>query len=114
MSYLQTALKVIATMTLENIPASGSIGANREPKKSADLGKPFPADWLSRFDETTLERLAIMTVDGELADDEALEAIGKESKTIWSNPFPQGTPEAREASLAAVRKACNNRIERVT
>ena len=28
----------------------------------------------------------------------------KESKTIWSNPFRQGTPEAREASLAAVRE----------
>lgn len=90
MSYLQAALKVIQ---------------DREPE---DI-KPFPAGWLSRFDETTLERLAIMTVDGELTDDKALEAIGKESKTIWSNPFRQGTPEAREASLAAVREAFNGR-----
>lgn len=38
--------------------------------------EPFPLDWLERFDEETLERLAIMTVDGGLSDAEALETIG--------------------------------------
>ncbi len=33
---------------------------------------PFPADWLHRFSEQQLERLAIMTVDGGLSDDEAV------------------------------------------
>lgn len=33
--------------------------------------KPFPSDWKTRFDERTLERLAIMTVDGGLSDEEA-------------------------------------------
>ena len=33
---------------------------------------PFPSDWLQRYDEVQLERLAIMTVDGGLSDDEAV------------------------------------------
>ena len=39
-----------------------------------DNGKflPFPSDWLQRYDEVQLERLAIMTVDGGLSDDEAV------------------------------------------
>ena len=36
---------------------------------------PFPSNWLKSFNETQLERLAIMTVDGGLTDDEALRAI---------------------------------------
>ena len=36
---------------------------------------PFPSDWLKSFNETQLERLAIMTMDGGLTDDEALRAI---------------------------------------
>lgn len=36
---------------------------------------PFPADWLERFDETTLERLAIITVDGGLSDEKALKVM---------------------------------------
>jgi hypothetical protein len=35
---------------------------------------PFPPDWLKRFDEEQLERMAIMTVDGGLSDAEAIEA----------------------------------------
>jgi len=35
----------------------------------------FPEEWLSKFDETTLERLAIMTVDGGLTDESALEEL---------------------------------------
>jgi hypothetical protein len=35
----------------------------------------FPSNWLKSFNETQLERLAIMTVDGGLTDDEALRAI---------------------------------------
>lgn len=35
---------------------------------------PFPSRWLKSFNEEQLERLAIMTVDGGLTDDEALKA----------------------------------------
>jgi len=42
-----------------------------EEYTGADV-KPFPKEWLSRFDEEQLERLAIMTVDGGLSDREAL------------------------------------------
>jgi hypothetical protein len=41
---------------------------------------PFPGMWLKTFNETELERLAIMTVDGGLTDDEALNASGLCSK----------------------------------
>jgi len=34
--------------------------------------KPFPREWLQRFDESQLERLAIMTTDGQLSDQEAI------------------------------------------
>ena len=34
--------------------------------------KPFPKEWLQRFDEEQLERLAIMTADGGLSDQEAM------------------------------------------
>ena len=37
---------------------------------------PFPEDWLNRFNEEQLERLAIMTIDGGLTDEQALEALG--------------------------------------
>jgi hypothetical protein len=33
--------------------------------------KPFPKEWLQRFDEAQLERLAIMTNEGGLSDSEA-------------------------------------------
>lgn len=35
----------------------------------------FPKPWLTRFDENTLERLAIMTVDGGLSDEEAVRRL---------------------------------------
>jgi hypothetical protein len=35
----------------------------------------FPDDWIRHFDETILERLAIMTIDGGLTDDEAFKAL---------------------------------------
>ncbi|MEN6375514.1 MAG: hypothetical protein ABFD75_12170 [Smithella sp.] len=34
--------------------------------------KPFPRAWLERYDYEILERLAIMTVDGEMTDEEAV------------------------------------------
>jgi hypothetical protein len=34
----------------------------------------FPGRWIKTFNETELERLAIMTVDGGLTDDAALKA----------------------------------------
>ena len=117
MSYLQAALKVIAAKAKENqlplLKQNSTVLQKSAERKPIDTReeiakrdiKPFPADWLSRFDEGTLERLAIMTVDGGMTDQEALEATGKEPETIWSNPFPRGTPEAREASLTASREA---------
>ena len=39
--------------------------------------QPFPPDWLEIFDAETLERLAIMTVDGGLTDSEALTILAK-------------------------------------
>ena len=38
--------------------------------------RPFPEPWIDKYDETTLERLAIMTVDGVLSDSEALKCLG--------------------------------------
>lgn len=38
--------------------------------------KPFPDDWIKRFNDEELERLAIMTVDGGLSDSDALIAMG--------------------------------------
>ena len=38
---------------------------------SRDTIKPFPKEWIHRFDETQLERLAITTMDGCLSDREA-------------------------------------------
>jgi len=46
-----------------------------EENTRADV-KPFPKQWLSRFDEEQLERLAIMTVDGRLTDREAFRRTG--------------------------------------
>jgi len=37
--------------------------------------KTFSAQWLEQFTDTELERLAIMTIDGNLSDSEALEAM---------------------------------------
>ena len=34
--------------------------------------KPFPREWFQQFDETQLERLAIVTIDGRLSDQEAI------------------------------------------
>jgi len=38
---------------------------------------PFPSEWLKRFNETKLERLAIMTVEGNMSDEDALKTIGQ-------------------------------------
>ncbi len=40
----------------------------------------FPRMWLKTFTEPELERLAIMTIDGDLTDDEALNMSGLRSK----------------------------------
>ena len=37
--------------------------------------KSFSKEWLQRYDETQLERLAIMTVDGRLSDREAAKVL---------------------------------------
>ena len=46
------------------------------------LIKPFPEAWLKQFNEVTLERLAIMTVDGGLTDQEALKAMGLKERGV--------------------------------
>jgi|GEM_PF-6530064 len=48
--------------------------------------QPFPPDWLELFDVETLERLAIMTVDGGLTDSEALTMLAKDRSRgeTWS------------------------------
>ena len=47
----------------------------KDTRKTMGAVIPFPSNWLKSFSETQLERLAIMTVDGGLTDDEALRAI---------------------------------------
>jgi len=47
----------------------------------------FPSEWLKRFDEKTLERLSIMTVDGGLSDEEAQMAI-VEPETDMKSSWP--------------------------
>ena len=57
----------------------------KQPGQKKERGEPpdaksqgvheFPNEWLERFDETTLERLAIMTVDGGLSGTQALKQI---------------------------------------
>lgn len=50
------------------------LSLQREKLTEATI-RPFPKEWLQRFDETQLERLAIMTVDGRLSDQEALRLL---------------------------------------
>lgn len=45
-------------------------------KQKETIIRPFPGAWLKQYDEVTLERLAIMTVDGGFVDQEALKAMG--------------------------------------
>lgn len=45
--------------------------------------KHFPTEWLHRFNETELERLAIMTVDFCLSDAEAIEIL--ENSGLWGD-----------------------------
>lgn len=42
------------------------------PRPTDAMIKPFPKEWVQRFDEAQLERLAIMTIDGQLSDREAM------------------------------------------
>lgn len=45
--------------------------------KETDQGavKPFPKEWLQKYDEAILERLAIMTIDGRVSDYESLRLL---------------------------------------
>lgn len=122
MSYLQAALKVEAignspdkevcatiqeqpgNVTPSPLPTTATLTTFKEQTEPKEI-KPFPVGWSKRYNETTLERLAIMTVDGGLTDQEAIEAVEAKPETIWSNPFPKGTPEARQATIAAIREA---------
>ena len=42
--------------------------------------KPFPREWLKRYTVEELERLAIMTVDGGMTDEEALIELERRKK----------------------------------
>jgi len=64
-------LPEIASETAEN---SMEVIAGHDARKTMGKVVPFPSNWLKSFNETQLERLAIMTVDGGLTDDEALKA----------------------------------------
>lgn len=60
-------------------PKLGLLGKLGTPEAQNVFGtapEPFPADWLERFDEEQLGRLAIRTVDGGLSDADALAAEG--------------------------------------
>ena len=48
------------------------ISSPQRERPAETIIRPFPKEWLQRFDETQLERLAIMTVDGRLLDQEAV------------------------------------------
>ena len=47
--------------------------------------KPFPARWLKKYTNEQLERLAIMTVDGELTDEEAEKLLERDKENGRSN-----------------------------
>jgi len=47
-----------------------------ETKKGEDT-RPFPPEWLKRYSETELERLAILTIDGGMTDQEAVVELEK-------------------------------------
>jgi hypothetical protein len=53
---------------------------------------PFPPEWLKQLDEEQLERLAIMTVDGGLSDEEAINAMG--AKLFINRNFDLSQSEA--------------------
>lgn len=59
-------------MKLQAIIDKAKAARKNEPEEM----KPFPKDWERRFNYETLERLAIMTVDGQVSDTEALQALG--------------------------------------
>lgn len=46
----------------------------KKPDTAPTPPRPFPADWLEKYDAETLERLAIRTVDGGLTDEQAIQA----------------------------------------
>jgi hypothetical protein len=50
--------------------------------EKTDKGKvePFPRHWLEKYTEEQLERLAIMTVDGNLTDERAEKALERSEK----------------------------------
>jgi hypothetical protein len=55
-------------------PAPGEGLSNRADRMA--VISPFPTEWRKRYDERTLERLAIQTVDGGLTDLAAAEVVG--------------------------------------
>lgn len=60
---------------LKEDKAAVLLQAGKIKKQQNDI-HPFPVNWLKKFSEEELERLAIMTVDGGLSDNGALIAMG--------------------------------------
>jgi hypothetical protein len=47
--------------------------------------RPFLKEWLNNFNYSTLERLAIMTVDAGMTDAQALAVLTKSPRVTWGN-----------------------------
>jgi DNA primase len=68
----QEGLNIRAWIEAGLICTSSSL---QNEKLTEAVVKPFPKEWLDRFDEMQLERLAIMTIDGRLTDNEAMRLL---------------------------------------
>jgi len=61
--------------------------------------EPFPKEWLERYDDTQLERLAMMTMDGGLSDIEAEQQfLGRNGQGL----FPDIHQETNDRNLTRV------------
>jgi hypothetical protein len=54
---------------------TNGISSSPKERPTEAIMRPFPKEWLQRFDEAQLERLAIMTIDGRLTDTEAMKLL---------------------------------------
>ena len=73
-------VSLTSTSQAESVPETEEkhveVISGQDAKETMGAVLPFPPLWLKSFNEEQLERLAIMTVDGGLTDDEALRATG--------------------------------------
>jgi hypothetical protein len=57
---------------------AGLSDSNDIPESWHDNLIPFPSEYLGRYSDEQLERLSLMTIDGELTDDEAIQQLDGE------------------------------------